>query len=108
MGHSDIFKKYITSYKNKKGIELQIDLENYDIVIADNFDYGSYLDVMDEIRKHEMNDELQKIKDNIYSIADRVYFQKFYREISLEEKVKPEGFSFDVSIYKPINASFLI
>jgi hypothetical protein len=108
MGHSDIFKKYITSYKNKKGIELQIDLENYDIVIADNFDYGSYLDVMDEIRKHEMNDELQKIKDNIYSIADRVYFQKFYREISLEEKVKAEGFSFDVSIYKPINASFLI
>jgi hypothetical protein len=104
----EIFDVYVTSYKNKTGKDLIINIKNYKKVIFENFEYSCYLDIMDAIRKSEKKDKLQKIHDAIYNIADKAYFQKFHREISLEEKVKGEGFSFDVSIYPPIKASFLI
>lgn len=101
-----IFQVYIDSYFTKKGKLLCLDLKNYKEVIAENFEYNSWLSILDAIRNYENKDDLQNIYNEIYKIADKAYFQKFYREISLEEKVKSEAFSFDVSRYR-VNASFL-
>ena len=71
---------------------------------------GSY--IRDLVKLNDKNptisSELKKFWDeDIYPLADSHFYHYFYRELSLQEKVKPGPFPFDISNYR-INASFII
>jgi hypothetical protein len=87
----EIFDVYVTSYKNKTGKDLIINIKNYKKVIFENFEYSCYLDIMDAIRKSEKKDKLQKIHDAIYNIADKAYFQNFIEKYHWKKKSKVKG-----------------
>ena len=55
----------------------------------------------------------KSLKNDLFDIANKLHFQKFYEEVSLEEKMNigdywwDGGFSFDVSLFKPLKRSVL-
>ena len=110
--------KYMNQYKDlyelKFGVKEDFDIINFYDGITKYFDFDIYLEVMWNIHQNlPMDRELEEykvlrdLKGSLFDVANRVYFQQFYEEVSLEEKVSADGFSFDVSIFKPLKRSVL-
>lgn len=118
MGNIQAVGNYILLYKNlyesKFGKKNDFDIQNFSASISKYFDFDIYLEVMNKIHQDLPEDKeavkyqnLKTLKNDLFDIANKVYFQKFYEEVSLEEKVRADGFSFDVSIFKPLKRSVL-
>lgn len=98
--------------------DLRIDQKRLDIslikkrfAISAWLNLGCYMKELVEYYKTNPNLSL-RIKnlwdEEIYDVSNYHYYRYFDRDVSLEEKVKPEPYSFDIGIYRPIKASFLI
>jgi hypothetical protein len=76
-----------------------------------NFSLDCWLDLMErvsgDLRKKENQDLLKVFKTFLFSSADVSYFSKFFKEVSLEEKARGDGFSFPVHLFKPLKRSVL-
>ncbi len=113
-------KLYRKLYEAKFGKKKYFDLTNFKDSISKYFDFDIYLEVMNKIHHDLPKDKevveyqvLKSLKNDLFDIANKVYFQKFYEEVSLEEKMNigvywwDGGFSFDVSLFKPLKRSVL-
>ena len=107
--------RFIVKYAEKFGSNEITNQENLKENIKSKFNFDIYLEVMQAIQDDLTSDkvniadkaELKQLKSELFYIANQVYFSKFYKEVSLEEKVRADGFSFDVSIFKPLKRSVL-
>lgn len=108
---SKYIEKYRKMYEAKNGKKSDFEIQNYVESITKYFDFDTYLEIMhcikNDVELGNKSHELIELKSELFDIANKVYFVKFYKEVSLEEKVRGEGFSFDVSIFKPLKRSVL-
>jgi hypothetical protein len=119
-----IYIPYIKSYKKlyeaKFGEKKDFDCIDFEKSISKYFDKDIYIDIMNIIHKDLPSNKeeskyqiLKSLKNDLFDIANKVYFQKFYEEVSLEEQMNigsfwwDGGFSFNVSLFKPLKRSVL-
>jgi len=90
---------------------LDISLIKKRFAISVWLDLGCYIKELMKLYKLNSDTSLkleQFWDEEIYPLSNLHYYNYFDREVSLQEKVKPEAYSFDIGIYPPINATFLI
>jgi len=118
---------YIKSYKKLyeakfgKKKDFNIGPDEFTASISKYFDKDIYIDIMNIIHKDLPSNKeeskyqiLKSLKTDLFKIAAKVYFvPKFYEEVSLEEQMNvgsfwwDGGFSFNVSLFKPLTRSVL-
>lgn len=107
---NDFKKVYLNLTEGKINIPEQHLEEPLLRIVEQFFNFDAYLELMSNIINHSdypNSAYLKTLRSDLFDIANKVYFFKFYREVSLEDKVRAEGFSFDVSIFKPLKRSVL-